>query len=423
MDLKTKINDYIHKNKNKAIELLQNLVREKSVSGNEAGAQKIITNYLQNLGLVIDRFEPSIEELTKSSYFISERTSFEDSPNIVAILKGTGNGRSIILNGHIDVVPEGEISSWERHPYSGEIIGNRLYGRGTTDMKGGNVAALFAIEAIKKCNIPLKGDLYFESVIEEESGGAGTLATILRGYEADAVLIPEPTKMKIFPKQQGSVWFRVKVKGKVAHGGTRYEGVSAIEKSIMVINHINQLEKVRNTRLLDDPLYKNVPIPIPINIGKINGGTWPSSVSDLVTLEGRLGVSPNETIEEAKLEITRWLKTLSLMDDWFIENPVEIEFFGARWLPGSIDLGHPFMESLKKSYQNVYKNEPIIEASPWGTDGGLFTQIKQIPTIVFGPGETKVAHYPNEYIDLDELFRCAEVIAHTLLDWCGVDEK
>lgn len=422
MDLKTKINDYIHKNKNKAIELLQNLVREKSVSGNEAGAQKIVTNYIQNLGLVIDRFEPSIEELNKSSHFISERTSFEESPNIVAILKGTGNGRSIILNGHIDVVPEGEISSWERHPYSGEIVGNRLYGRGTTDMKGGNVAALFAIEAIKKCNIPLKGDIYFESVIEEESGGAGTLATILRGYVADAVLIPEPTKMKIFPKQQGSVWFRVKVKGKVAHGGTRYEGVSAIEKSIMVINHINQLEKVRNTRLLDDPLYKNVPIPIPINIGKINGGTWPSSVSDLVTLEGRLGVSPNETIEEAKLEITRWLKTLSLIDDWFIENPVEIEFFGARWLPGSIDLGHPFMESLKKSYQSVYKNEPIIEASPWGTDGGLFTQIKQIPTIVFGPGETKVAHYPNEYIDLDELFRCAEVIAHTLLDWCGVDE-
>ncbi len=422
MDLKVKINDYIHKNKNKAIALLQNLVREKSVSGNEAAAQKIVSNYLQNLGLVIDRFEPSIEELTKSSYFISERTSFEDSPNIVAILKGTGNGKSIILNGHIDVVPEGEISSWERHPYSGTIVGNRLYGRGTTDMKGGNVAALFAIEAIKKCNIPLKGDIYFESVIEEESGGAGSLATILRGYVADAVLIPEPTKMKIFPKQQGSVWFRIKVKGKVAHGGTRYEGVSAIEKSIMVINHINQLEKVRNTRLLDDPLYKNVPIPIPINIGKINGGTWPSSVSDLVTLEGRLGVSPNETIEEAKLEITRWLKTLSLMDDWFIENPVEVEFFGARWLPGSIDLEHPFMESLKKSYQYVYKNEPIIEASPWGTDGGLFSHIKQIPTIVFGPGETKVAHYPNEYIDLDELFSCAEVIAYTLLDWCGVDE-
>ncbi|PFH82975.1 peptidase [Bacillus sp. AFS088145] len=422
MDLKAKVNDYIHKNKNKAIELLQNLVREKSVSGNEAAAQKIVSNYLQNLGLVIDRFEPPIEELKKSSYFISERTSFEDSPNIVAILKGTGNGRSIILNGHIDVVPEGEISSWERHPYSGVIVGNRLYGRGTTDMKGGNVAALFAIEAIKKCNIPLKGDIYFESVIEEESGGAGTLATILRGYEADAVLIPEPTKMKIFPKQQGSVWFRIKVKGKVAHGGTRYEGVSAIEKTMMVINHINQLEKVRNTRLLDNPLYKNVPIPIPINIGKINGGTWPSSVSDLVTLEGRLGVSPDETIEEAKLEITRWLKTLSLIDDWFIENPVEVEFFGARWLPGSIDLGHPFMDSLKKSYQYVYKKDPIIEASPWGTDGGLFTQIKQIPTIVFGPGETKVAHYPNEYIDLDELFRCAEVIAFTLLDWCGVDE-
>ncbi|PGS48607.1 peptidase [Bacillus sp. AFS041924] len=422
MDLKTKINGYIDKNKSNAIELLQRLVREKTVSGNEASAQKIVSNYLQALGLDIDQWEPSFEELKKSSYFISERTSFKNSPNIVATLKGSGNGKSIILNGHIDVVPEGELSSWEHHPYSGKLIGNRLYGRGTTDMKGGNVAALLAIEAIKKSNIRLKGDVYFESVIEEESGGAGTLAAILRGYEADAVLIPEPTKMKIFPKQQGSVWFRVKVKGKVAHGGTRYEGVSAIEKSISVINHIHQLEKVRNIRLQDDPLYKNVPIPIPINIGKIKGGTWPSSVSDLVILEGRLGVSPMETIEDAKIELRKWLKTLSLMDDWFIENPVEVEFFGARWLPGSIDLGHPFMESLKKSYQLVYKKEPIIEASPWGTDGGLFTQIKQIPTIIFGPGETKVAHYPNEYIDLDELLRCAKVIAYTLLEWCGVDE-
>ncbi|MFB7140462.1 peptidase [Gottfriedia sp. NPDC056225] len=420
MDLKTKINEYITKNKSKAIELLQDLVREKSVSGNEASAQTIVTNYLQNLGLEIDKWEPSIDELNKSSYFISERSSFKNSPNIVATLKGTGNGRSIILNGHIDVVPEGEISSWDCQPYSGDIVGNRLYGRGTTDMKGGNVSALLAIEAIKKSKIRLKGDVYFQSVIEEESGGAGTLAAILRGYVADAVLIPEPTKTKIFPKQQGSIWFRVNVKGKVAHGGTRYEGVSAIEKSILVINHINQLEKVRNLRLLDDPLYKNVPIPIPINIGKIKGGTWPSSVSDLVTLEGRLGVSPNEKIEEAKLELKKWLKTLSLIDDWFTEHPVEVEFFGASWLPGSIDLQHPFMESLKKSFQQVYNKEPIIEASPWGTDGGLFTQVKQIPTIVFGPGETKVAHYPNEYIDLDEMFRCAEVIANTLLDWCGV---
>ncbi|WP_088043688.1 peptidase [Bacillus sp. EAC] len=423
MNLKTRINDYISNHSQNAIELLQKLVQERSVSGNEATAQGIVTHYVNKLGLELDVWEPSFEELNESSFFISQRTSFKDSPNIVATLKGSGNGKSIILNGHIDVVPEGELHQWKYQPYSGEIVGNRLYGRGATDMKGGNVAALLAIEAIKNSGIQLKGDVFFESVIEEESGGAGTLAAILRGYEADAVLIPEPTKMKIFPKQQGSMWFRLKVKGRVAHGGTRYEGVSAIEKSMIVVNHVIQLEKQRNKKLQDDPLYKNVPIPIPINIGKIEGGTWPSSVSDLVILEGRLGVAPDETMENAKFELENWISGLNKKDEWFIEYPVEVEFFGARWVPGSIDLEHPFMESLKEAFETVYEKEPIVEASPWGTDGGLFTQIKQIPTIVFGPGETKVAHYPNEYIDLDELIQCSKVIAYTLLDWCGVDER
>ena len=103
------------------------------------------------------------------------------------------------------------MNQWEHHPYSGEKIGNRIYGRGTTDMKGGNVALMLAMEAIIESNIELKGDIYFQSVIEEESGGAGTLATILRGYKADGVIIPEPTNMKFFPKQQGSMWFRLRV--------------------------------------------------------------------------------------------------------------------------------------------------------------------------------------------------------------------
>jgi acetylornithine deacetylase len=183
-----------------------------------------------------------------------------------------------------------------------------------------------------------------------------------------------------------------------------------------------KLESLRNERLLDDPLYKGVPIPIPINIGRIEGGTWPSSVSDLVTLEGRFGVAPDETMENAKEELENWISKLAEQDDWFKDYPVEIEYFGARWVPGSIELDHPFMSTLSNAFMNVFEKDPIIEASPWGTDGGLFTQIKQMPTIVFGPGETKVAHYPDEYIDLDELFRCAEIMAYTILDWCEVNE-
>ncbi|WP_129690740.1 peptidase [Gottfriedia acidiceleris] len=414
------IQDYISNHKAKTIDLLKQLVMENSVSGNESKAQAIVLEKLRELELDLDVWEPDLKEMKEHPYFISTRDSFTGSPNIVATLKGTSGGKSMILNGHIDVVPEGNIQQWTYPPYSATVVDNKLYGRGATDMKGGNVALILAIEAIKRSGITLKGNVYFQSVIEEESGGAGTLATILRGYSADGVIIPEPTNMKFFIKQQGSMWFRLKVKGKVAHGGTRYEGVSAIEKSVLIIQQIQKLEQLRNERITD-PLYDGVPIPIPINIGTIHGGTWPSSVSDLVTLEGRFGVAPNERLEDAKKEFENWIGNIKNLDDWFVENPVEVEWFGARWVPGTIEADSELVQTLQQNYLETMKQNPVVEAAPWGTDGGLFTQILNIPMIVFGPGETKVAHYPDEFIDLDQMFLAAEIIACTLIDWCGVE--
>jgi acetylornithine deacetylase len=308
---------------------------------------------------------------------------------------------------------------WDCDPYEGKIENGKVFGRGTTDMKGGNVAMLFAMEALQATGVYLKGDVIFQSVIEEESGGAGTLAAILRGYKADAALIPEPTNLKIFPKQQGSMWFRLKVKGKSAHGGTRYEGVSAIEKSITVIARLRKLEEDRNKRV-KDPLYAQIPIPLPINIGKIEGGNWPSSVPDLVTLEGRIGVGPEETIQEVQEEMKEVLSSLRETDSWFAEHPVDLDWYGARWIPGGIEEEHPFVQSIKKNYKKVTQKEAILEASPWGTDGGLFTSVGRIPTVVFGPGTTEVAHHPNEYISIDNMLDCAEIIALTLLEWCEI---
>jgi len=414
------IQDYISNHKDKTIDLLKQLVMENSVSGNESKAQAIVLEKLRELELDLDVWDPDLKEMKEHPYFISTRDSFTGSPNIVATLKGTSGGKSMILNGHIDVVPEGNIQQWTYPPYSATVVDNKLYGRGATDMKGGNVALILAIEAIKRSGITLKGNVHFQSVIEEESGGAGTLATILRGYTADGVIIPEPTNMKFFIKQQGSMWFRLKVKGKVAHGGTRYEGVSAIEKSVLIIQQIQKLEQLRNERIAD-PLYDGVPIPIPINIGTIHGGTWPSSVSDLVTLEGRFGVAPNERLEDAKLEFENWIDNIKNLDDWFVENSVEVEWFGARWVPGTIEADSELVQTLQRNYLETTKQSPVVEAAPWGTDGGLFTQILNIPMIVFGPGETKVAHYPDEFIDLDQMFLAAEIIACTLIDWCGVE--
>lgn len=421
-DIHVHLHEWIYGNRTKTVRLLKKLVQEPSIQGNESSAQAVIIEKCRELGLLIDIWEPDGAELSKHPYFVSPRTHFAGSPNVVATLKGAGGGRSMVLNGHIDVVPEGDRTQWTEDPYSGMIKEGKLYGRGSTDMKGGNVSLLLAMEAIQSLNLRLKGDVIFQSVIEEESGGAGTLAAILRGYTADAVLIPEPTNMRIFPKQQGSMWFRITVKGRAAHGGTRYEGVSAIEKSMLVISEILRLEETRNKRITD-PLFAGIPIPIPINIGKIEGGTWPSSVADTVTLEGRMGVAPSETMEEAKKEMEDWLSKLNGLDNWFEEHPVSIEWFGARWVPGEVDSGHELIQALQASYRTVKGEEAKIEASPWGTDAGLFTHLAHIPAVVFGPGVTETAHYPNEYIEIERILEAAEIIALTLIKWCELEEE
>ncbi|MFD0693878.1 peptidase [Paenibacillus sp. GCM10027628] len=417
-ELKRRIRQWMLDHKDEGIAFLGHLVQSPSTQGNEADVQDLVARKLHQLGLQVDSWELDGDQLRSHPYFCSSRDNFQGSPNVVGLLKGTGGGRSIILNGHVDVVPEGDRVQWMDDPYSGVIRDGKMYGRGVTDMKGGNVALLLAIQAIQELGLQLKGDVIFQSVVEEESGGAGTLAAALKGYKADAALIPEPTGMRIFPKQQGSMWFRIHVKGRSAHGGTRYEGVSAIEKSMLVLTHIRELEERRNARITD-PLYRNTPIPIPINVGVIQGGNWPSSVPDHVTLEGRMGVAPDETIEEAKNEMEQSLKQLSERDPWMKEHPPVLEWYGARWIPGTIDPGHELMNILVDQYRNVTEAEPVIEASPWGTDGGLLSRVGQTPTIVFGPGVTEVAHYPNEYIVLDTMIEAAEIIALTLIHWCG----
>jgi len=404
------------------VALLQEWVQERSVQGEERSIQEKIAAHLTAMGLEVDMWVMEGEELLNHPYFVSPRNQFANSPNVVGVWKGTGGGRSMILNGHVDVVPAGDEKQWEASPFSGAVIDGKLYGRGSTDMKGGNMAALLAIDTLQALGVRLKGDVIFQSVVEEESGGAGTLSTILRGYRADAAIVPEPTNLKIFPKQQGSMWFRLRVKGRSAHGGTRYEGVSAIEKSMIVVKAIAELEQSRNERITD-PLYEKLPIPVPINIGVIEGGKWPSSVADLVKLEGRMGVAPGEEMESAKAEMEAALRQMAQQDPWFAEHPVELEWYGARWVPGEVSEEHPLMGLLSEAYRTVCGSDPVIEASPWGTDGGLLTKLAETPAIVFGPGVTQVAHYPNEYIELDAVFQCAEILALTLIEWCGLSEE
>lgn len=423
MEYATEISSWLQTNRKQGIQLLQKLVQEPSKRYHEESAQAIVVEKCRQLGLEIDLWELGDDALRNHPYFYCDRKNFKGNPNLVAVKKGSGGGKSLILNAHIDVVPEGNVQDWEDDPFSGVEKDGKVYGRGTTDMKGGSVSLLLAIEAITALHIPLKGDVIFQSVIEEESGGAGTLAAILRGYHADGALIPEPTNLKFSPVQQGSLWFRVTINGKAAHGGTRYEGKSSINLAMKVIVAIERLEEQRNKQWKQHPLYKHTPIPLPINIGKMTSGTWPSSVPEVTVLEGRLGIAPTETMEEAQQSLATLIETMNQRDPWFRIKPIELVWFGARWLPSNLSITHPLVTTVTAQFKRVFGREPEVEASPWGTDGGYLTTVGDIPVLVFGPGETKLAHDANEYIEIDNMLAAAEVIALTILDWCQIAEE
>ncbi|MBU2600731.1 MAG: peptidase [Actinobacteria bacterium] len=419
LDLRDPVNRWLDERRDDAIDLLRRLVRARSTQGHERAAQQIVAEHLRILGLEVDVWDPDGPTLSNDPYFCSPRTDFGGSPNVVGVWKGSGGGRSMILNGHIDVVPVGDPSQWTRDPWAADVDEGRLYGRGASDMKGGSVSLLLGVAALRSLGVRLKGDVIVQSVVDEESGGAGTLAAIRRGYRADAALVPEPTGMRIFPKQQGSLWFRLTVAGRGAHGGTRYEGVSAIEKTLPVLAALAHLETERNARI-DDPLYAGSPIPVPVNVGSIKGGDWPSMVPDRVTLEGRLGVIPGEPVEAAQAEMAAALGAIADDDCWFAEHPVTLEWFGARWLPGDVDEGSDLVRSLSARYRDVLGEDPVIAASPWGTDAGLLAAVGDTPGVVFGPGTTAVAHYADEYVEIDRVLEVAAIVALTLVDWCGV---
>ncbi|CAM4354736.1 peptidase [Lacicoccus alkaliphilus] len=422
MNIKEKIREDINSKKDEYIQFLQKIIQQPSTSGNELEAQTIVADRLRDLGLDVDVWTPDAEELKKSEFFNPRREDYEGSPNVVGTLKGKQNGKSLILNGHIDVVPAGDESKWINEPYSGTVIDGKLYGRGTTDMKGGNMSTLIALETIINLGIELKGDVIYESVIEEETGGAGTLAAIQRGYKADVALIPEPSEMKIFPKQQGSLWFEVTVEGVSAHGGTRYEGVNAIEKGWVVFQEIMNLEEQRNEPLREHPLYKNNPIPIPINIGQFNGGYFPSAVPEEAIIQGRYGIAPGETIEEAKEQFQSMLDNLKSLDNWFEKHPATVKWGGIHLPPGGCEDDHPMLEILQNNYLEVEKEEAVMAGSTWATDGGLLTQAGGIPSIVFGPGTTSMAHFTDEYVELEKMFKTAEITALSIIEWCEINE-
>ena len=315
---------------------------------------------------------------------------------------GGRRGPSLILNGHTDVVPAGELSRWTVPPWQGTVQHGRVYGRGAADMKGGLCCALYAVRALREAGARLKGKVMIHSVAGEEDGGLGTLATIERGHIADAAIILEPTQLVIAPAQAGALSFRITIPGQAAHGALRTEGVNPLDKFGPVYSALSELERSRNRRL-QHPLFADYDIPFAICVGKLRAGIWASTVAESLVMEGRYGVGITEDCAAAQAELETAVHQAASQDPWLREHPPQLEWWGARYAPAAIPPEHPLVTTLSSGLADSTAQEPRIQGMPYGADMHLLVRQGGIPTVIFGPGDVRRAHAPDEFVPVNEL--------------------
>ena len=398
---------------------LQELVRIPSETGDEGLAQDAVARLMRAHDLEVDVWEPDATVLEPHAESVTLDGGFAERPNVVGIWRGQGRGRSLILNGHIDTVEVGDLSAWSHAPLGGNVVHGRLYGRGACDMKGGIVANLFAVRALRLAGFASAGDVIVESTISEEDGGAGALAAVLRGYIADGALISEPTNLAIVTAQGGALMFRLQVHGLSAHACVRDEGVSAVEKFAYLHKGLLEFEARRNAEITH-PLYAGMRIKAPINVGIVRGGSWASSVPESLVADGRAGLVPGEDMATFKSEVVTEIARLAEDDPWLCEHPPQVTWLAGQFAPAGVPVDSPLVEALCQAWQETSSSPARIEAVTYGADMRHFVNTGGMPCVMFGAGDVRLAHAPDESISLEDLLTAIRTTATFIVNWCGV---
>lgn len=398
---------------------LNRLVSFPSLGGHESDIQRFIAAYLRDLGMEVDVWTLDFAALSQHPAFSTEIDRAEGL-GVVGTM-GTGEGKALIFNGHIDVVPAGDLANWQYPPWQATVADGRVYGRGALDMKGGLACAIFAAKAIHDAGITLKGKLMIESVIGEEDGGVGTLAAVVRGYKADAAVIMEPTELMIAPTHAGALNFRITIPGLAAHGAVRAEGVDAIAKFIPIYQALMRFETERNQKA-DHPLFAAYPIPYPICVGTLQAGNWASTVAESLTFEGRFGIAVGEDISEARRAFEAVVHDAAQADAWLRQHPPKLEWWGGQFEPASIPTDHPIVTTVGAAFTDITHQAPTYQGMPYGADMRLLVNNGDTPTLMFGPGNVRKAHQPDEYVPVEDLAVVVRTLALTALRFCGYTE-
>ena len=408
------------------IEFLAELTAHPSTRGNESAAQAFMAGEMAARGLAVDRWQIDVNEIRDLPGFSPVLGPYEDAVNVVGTHNAsTRKGRSLILNGHIDVVPEGPADMWDSPPYTPRIDDGWMYGRGAGDMKAGLASNLFALDALRSCGLAPAADVFVQSVVEEECTGNGALACLARGYRADAALIPEPFHECLVTAQVGVLWFRVRLKGLPTHVAYAGSGSNAIEAAIPLIAALHDLEARWNNHDPRHPDYAHLPHPLNLNIGRIEGGDWTSSVPAWCVFDVRMGLFPGQPMATAKAEIEDVLMAAA-RENAFLRNSLpEISYHGfeAEGYALSEDDGpmaRAAIGTLEAAHHAITGDALDRIAITATTDARFFGLYADTPALVYGP-QAEAIHGFNERVSLESMRRVTQATALFIADWCGVE--
>ena len=401
------------------IAFLSKLISFSTMAGQEGPCQTFFADSCRTMGLDVELFEADMETVKKHRAYTEIGLPYAGRPNVIARLKGQGGGRSLILNGHIDEVPPEPLSEWTNSPWAAVVRDNRLYGRGALDMKGGVSAMFFALKAVLAAGIKLKGEVILETVVEEELGGSGgTLACLIHGVTADAMVTPECSQQRIWISHPGIKYFRVRVLGRPTHAALSHEGVNAIVKMVPIITALDRLDRERAGRLSYPLLSRDTGRSCNLSLGKMLAGEWVSTVAGWAVLDCRVGFVPGENGRSVMEEIEKTVTDAVKDDPWFAEHPPEIEWFGWNAEPWVEPEDSLVIKKMVEASAKVPGMEAKATAAPCGLDS-RFGLMFGTPSISFGPKGGSL-HGVDEWVDLESLRGLTKVYALFICDWCGV---
>ena len=399
----------------------QKLVSFASQRGQEFTVQDFIYNDFADRGLKMDRFEMNEAELIAHEGGAPFSKDHSKAPIVVGIHHPKEEkGRSLILQHHLDVVPVGPVDMWEYDPYGGEIVGDRLYGRGSGDMKAGAGANVFALEALKRIGLQPAATVYLQSVVEEESTGNGAMQTFLRGYTADAVLIPEPEDNKLVRTCGGVLWFEVEVRGIPVHVREMGEGANAIDAAYRVITALREIETKWNAEKANHPGFEGEHQPINMNIGIIEGGDWGSSVPAWCRFQVRISIYPGQKAQDKLREITDHISSFARGDRFLAQNPPRVTQNGFNAEGYYLEPGSEAETVLGRAHEAAFGAPLESFTTPAYLDARVYALYNRIPTLCYGPVSRNI-HGFDEYVSLESLRSVTKSMALFIAEWCGTE--